>query len=189
VLLLLAALPLQAGAVTSAPTSPSVSHGSAHAGWGTDLSLAVPTTSPHFLYVDDGGLTQNSLSGYQITRQGLVPTPGSPYPTGGHAGRANSITNDIATTTANGWCLFHTELQPGRYNAGQAESFTVDPVTGALAEVSMLIVGTGSSFPTDIHASADGTQVYVTLWGPPSFLDVLTVGSGPNDSCPIPACA
>jgi hypothetical protein len=57
------------------------------------------------------------------------------------------------------------------------ESFTV-AATGALTEVSLLFLGTGSSFPADIHASADGRYLYVAVWGPPSFLDVLTVGRG-----------
>jgi 6-phosphogluconolactonase (cycloisomerase 2 family) len=136
----------------------------------------VPQTGPHFLYVDDGTFPANMISGYRITTHfGLVATPGSPYLTGGSQGVVAYGANQIATSPGSSGrqpCVFHTDE-----GSGLVESFAV-ATTGALTEVSMLFIGTGSSFPADIHASPDGRYVYVAVWGPPSFLDVLTVGSG-----------
>jgi hypothetical protein len=141
----------------------------------------LPHTGSHFLYVDDGGPTSNRISGYQITRQGLVPTPGSPYPTGGDTDgfMANGF-NQIATSAINGSCLFHTEDQFGTLQ-GQVESFSVNPATGALTEVSIIKLPGWSAPGGDVHVSADGKYVYVAQWaqlGGAYYLNALTVGSG-----------
>jgi hypothetical protein len=142
------------------------------------------STSTHFLYVDNGalgdaqqtggvGMRLDSISGYQITPGGLIPTPGSPYPTPGFQ---NSIygANSLATSLANGPCVFHTDG-----GSGQVESFSV-AANGSLSLVSTITVGTLLGTADDIHVSADGRYVYVALWNSlgPSYLDVFTVGSG-----------
>jgi|GEM_PF-493741 polyvinyl alcohol dehydrogenase (cytochrome) len=140
----------------------------------TRLHLNVPGTGTHFLYVDNGLSPNNKISGYQITSNGLVPTPGSPYSTGGLQGVAAFGANQIATSTVNGPCVFHTDA-----TSGLVESFAVNSSTGALTEVSIITVGDGSTyFPGDIHVSADGKYLYLAAWGTPSYLDVLTIGSG-----------
>jgi hypothetical protein len=172
--LLLAALPPLAHAAT-----PSASR-SFPPSWDLRLWPALPAPGPHFLYVDDGGVVRNSLSGYQITRQGLVPTPGSPYPTGGFFNGGGAGTNKIATTAANGPCLFHTDQQLGP-SAGQVESFQVNPATGALTAVSIVPLPGNEGNAGDVHVSADGRFVYVASWAQISgvfSLDALTVGPG-----------
>jgi len=142
---------------------------------GAVFAIRPSATCPtgHFLYADDG-LDPNSISGYVINANcTLTPTPGSPYPTGGGQDVAALGANQIATSMANGPCVFHTDAF-----SGQVESFAA-AATGALTEVSSILVGDHSTtFPGDIHVSADGHEVYLAVWGPPSYLDVLTVGSG-----------
>jgi hypothetical protein len=144
--------------------------------------LAAPHTAPHFLYVDDGELFSfaESISGYQITRNGLVPTPGSPYPTGGQQNPSYIGSNYIATSPGSSSrqpCVFHID---GR--SKQVESFAVAP-TGALTEVSSVILDSVlEASLNDVQVSADGNYVYVTEASvisptPPSYLHVLTVGS------------
>jgi len=188
VLLLLAAPPL-ASAAPLAPASPA-SAGAAKVGanssllgsrWRAQIAPSLTQSGPHFLYVDDGIPLTNGISGYQITRRGLVPTPGgSPYPTGGSEGIGGLGVNALATSTVNGPCLFHAELQPGQ-DESQVESFSVNPATRALTEVSIVPLAGEDSTAGDVHVSADGREVYVTqfplLFGS-YYLDVLTVGSG-----------
>jgi hypothetical protein len=71
---LLALLP---GLAQAAPLAP---QGALRPGWTARLWAALPQpgTGPHFLYLDNGGvIPSDSLSGYQLTPTGLVPTPGS----------------------------------------------------------------------------------------------------------------
>jgi hypothetical protein len=144
------------------------------------IPLAVPAGGPHFLYVDDGDAQQDGIDGYQMTRQGLVLTPGSPYPTSGYGGSGAFGINVIALSTAYGACLYHSDAQPGGLS-GQVESFTVNRTTGVLTEVSIIRLPGTYTMAGDIHAAADGHEVYVAtfpvLLGHYS-LDVLTVAPG-----------
>jgi hypothetical protein len=175
-LLLVAALPAFAHAAastaTAAPARPAAF---------ARLWSALPHTGPHFLYVDNGHPVSNSLSGYQITPQGLVPTPGSPYPTGGQFNGGAAGTNQIATAVANGPCLFHTDQQL-MVDEGQVESFRVNPTTGVLTAVSIVHLPGTYSQAGDIHVSADGRAVYVASWADVflgvNYLHTLTVGAG-----------
>lgn len=167
-MLLLIIVPSLGATVTAAPYGRTV-HApgslSPHGHWD------VPTTGNHFLYVDDAS-DPNSITGFQITPNGLTLV--GTFSTGGSGGQY--AINQIATTPANASnppCVFHNDSI-----SGQVESFTVDPATGVLTEVSIITVG---SSPNEIRASADGRYVYVTVMGvegPPSFLDVLAVNSG-----------
>jgi hypothetical protein len=137
------------------------------------VHLNVPSQGTHFLYVDNG-LGPDSISGFQITSSGLTPTPGSPYPTGGSEYLYGFGQNQIAVSSANGPCLFHTDL------SGQVESFTINASTGALTQVTSFLIGGSrtSLWPGDIHISANGLYAYVALWGPPSYIVAFTIGSG-----------
>jgi hypothetical protein len=149
--------------------------------WSARLGAALPATGPHFLYLDDGYPRNNRLSGYRITTAGLVPTPGSPYPTGGdEAGGVVVGLNQIATSAANGPCLFHTEDQPNQ-SMGQAESFQINPTTGALTEVSIVPLPGRHVQAGDVQVAADGRDIYVALYPVlvgAFYLDALTVGAG-----------
>jgi len=155
--------------ITLSGDNSSVPH---HASAVVHLDLPHDNTT-HFLYVDNG-LAPDSISGYQITSNGLVPTPSSPYPTGGASYLDTFGENFIATSAANGLCLFHTDF------TGRFESFTINSSTGALTEVSMVALGGASlqQVAGDIQVASSGLYVYVSLWGPPSYINVLTVSSG-----------
>jgi hypothetical protein len=156
-------------------------------GQGTQVALAVPAAPPHFLYEDEGGVLPfaNSIAGYQVTRHGLVPTPGSPYPTnGGYVSYGETYgANYIASSGANGPCLFLSEQQTDKVR-GQVESFAVNATTGALtagSSVPLPAPAAEHAIAGDIHASADGRDVYVTVTPQISgaaYLDVLAVGRG-----------
>jgi hypothetical protein len=70
---------------------------------------------------------------------------------------------------------------PPQDGQAQVESFRVDPRTGALTEVSILVLPGSGTVGGDVHVAADGQEVYVTttplLFGE-FTLAVLTVGSG-----------
>jgi hypothetical protein len=173
-LLLLALPPLAQAAPASSHRLP------AHSGMVAHLPLAVPAGGPHFLYLDDGDPLHDGIVGYQITRHGLVLTPGSPYRTGGtNLSDAFGI-NVIATSTSSGACLFHSDGQSGGLS-GQVESFRVNRITGALAEGSIVPLPYTYTTAGDIHVSADGRDVYVAIY--PVLLggytlDVLTIDTG-----------
>jgi hypothetical protein len=56
----------------------------------------------------------------------------------------------------------------------------VNPTSGALTLASTVTLGSLTSLPWlgDVVVAANGLYLYVALWGPPSSLDVLTIGSG-----------
>jgi hypothetical protein len=142
----------------------------------------VSATGTHFLYVDTGG---GSIDGYKVTRRGLIPTPGSPYPTGNDNDAYNAFgANQIATFSGSSgkqFCVFHTDTG-SIFGQGTVESFTVNHSTGALTKVTIMRAGQmGNYYPGDIHVSTDGNYVYVAISNAleelSSFLDVFTVGS------------
>jgi hypothetical protein len=163
------AAPPRSTKATTAVAHPSVRAAGARAVG--HVHLNVPNQGTHFLYVDNG-LAPDSISGYQISSSGLTPTPGSPYATSSTDYLYAFGENQIAISTANGPCLFHSDA------AGKVESFTINPTTGALTLASAIGLGVPPPAPGDLHVSVNGLYVYVSLWGPPSYIDVLTVGSG-----------
>jgi hypothetical protein len=175
-LVLLVGTPALVRATAAAPAQ-----NAAYASWVARIAPALPPAGPHFLYIDDGGVFQSSLSGYRLTATaGLVPTPGSPYPTDGKEGFNPIGLNYIATSAAHGPCLFHTEQQITG-TLGQVGSFRVDPTTGVLTEVSILALPGAHSPAGDVQVAADGREVYAAQW--PSlaghfYLDALTMGAG-----------
>jgi hypothetical protein len=58
-------------------------------------SFPLEVSGTHYVYVDNGA-APNSVSGYQATRTGLTPLPGSPYPTGGDGSSAGYAGNQLA---------------------------------------------------------------------------------------------
>jgi hypothetical protein len=176
-LLLLALTPLPALA-RSATRSPSLPR--ARSGWVAVIPRAVPMGTAHFLYVDDGNPVQDGIMGYRITRAGLAITPGSPYLTGGLGGGDGFGINVIATSTAYGACLYHSDAGDNGLS-GQVESFMVNRTTGALTKVSIVPLPYTYTTAGDTQVSADGRYVYVATY--PVLLggfslDILTVGSG-----------
>jgi len=131
----------------------------------------------HFLYVNDGSVP-NVINGYVINADcSLTPTPGSPYATGSDEATAAWSENQLATSMANGPCVYSTD-SGGNGGVGQVVSWSVAS-DGALTKVSAVQIANGSSsFAGDVHVSADGKFVYAPTWGPSSTLDVLAVGSG-----------
>jgi hypothetical protein len=128
---------------------------------------------------------RDAIDGYQITSHGLVPTPGSPYPTHGtYAGFGEpGDVNHIATFAGSPGrqpCLFLSDQRAGQPHA-QVESFAIAPTTGALREVSSLVLPwtEETTIGGNVLAAPDGQEVYVSVPGQfadfPSFLDVLTV--------------
>jgi len=191
-LVLLAAVPAFTAAASSQQVSPSLARylaaGNAVAGAshptgglsspGRVYPLRSQATCPtgHFLYVESGFFGgPQQISGYSIGADcSLTPTPGSPYPTGGTQNQTGYGFNTIATSIANGPCVFHADT------SGQVESFTV-ATNGALTKVSSVTVGNGSTiWPSDVHVSADGKFLYVVdAFGfSMSTLSALTVGGG-----------
>jgi len=144
--------------------------------------LGIPRTGAHFLYVDNGalgddhagevGMRLDSITAYQITLNGLIPVPGSPFPTNGFQNPVHAA-NSLAASAANGPCLFHTDG-----GTGQVESFAI-AADGALTLASSVDLNVLLGDVDDVHVSADGKYVYVAQWNllGPSYLDVLTVGS------------
>src|SRR5579872_925148 len=69
-------------------------------------SAAVPPSrGTQYLYVQNG-LPVDSISGFALRNGRLVPTPGSPYATGGGHFAPTGSANDLATSLANGACAF-----------------------------------------------------------------------------------
>jgi hypothetical protein len=173
ILLPSSALPVLAHAATPAHRS------EPRPSWNAGLWQALPHAGSHFLYVDNGGSTpSNGISGYRIAPNGLIPTPGSPYLTGGDHVRVVGGLNDIAISTLSGPCLFHTEDQLG-LDEGQIESFAIDRTTGALTEVAITKLPGAESDAGDVHVAADGRFIYVDSYadlGGKYYLDVLSVG-------------
>jgi hypothetical protein len=87
--LLLAALP----ALRAGPVAAQAAPGVIRPGSIAPAHQAAPQSGSQFLYADDGLNFGNSISGFHITRFGLVPTPGSPYPTGGNQGTGRDRLN------------------------------------------------------------------------------------------------
>ncbi len=141
-------------------------------------SLPSHTSSgPQYLYLDNGGCP-NSISGFQITSGGLVPTPGSPYATHACQGKPTLGANQIAVDAQND-CVFHSDEY-----AGMVESFSENPATGELTgPVSSLAIGDKKdNHAGDLHVATVGgvTYVFVAVW---SFqhtgnLSTLVEGSG-----------
>jgi hypothetical protein len=133
--------------------------------------------SGHFLYVNEGNTT-NAIQGFVINADcSLTPTPGSPYLTGGQEWIGYWASNQIATSVANGPCVYATD-SGGNGTQGFVDSFSVAS-TGALTKVSQVAIADGSSnYAVDVRVSADGKYVYATAVGSSTTLDALTVGSG-----------
>jgi len=130
--------------------------------------------SGHFLYADQG-TRPNAVDEYRINSDCTLTAIGS-IPTTGKQEASFYGANDIATSVANGPCVYHTD------SSGQLDSFQV-AADGTLTLVSAIKVANNSdSYAGDVHVSADGKYVYVA---DPPVLDIgsslivsLTVGSG-----------
>jgi hypothetical protein len=132
--------------------------------------------SGHFLYVNNGNAFNNSVSGFVINADcSLTPTPGSPYPTGGNEFSAGWGQNQIATSVANGPCVFSTDSNTsGGSGPGQVVSWSVAS-TGALTKVSAITIPPAGS---DVKVSPDGKYLYAVSWNTPAAISTMTIGSG-----------
>jgi hypothetical protein len=136
----------------------------------------------HFLY-EDNGSSPNYVDGYSIGANcSLTPTPGSPYATGGNSGLTGFGSNVIATSRANGPCVFHTDSGgTGTPSTGMVESFSVAS-NGALTLVSSVVVADSSYYALDTKVSADGKTVYEANVSTGLFngsqINILRVGTG-----------
>jgi len=131
----------------------------------------------HFLYVNEGNIS-NAIQGFVINADcSLTPTPSSPYPTGGQEWVGYWASNQLATSMANGPCVYATD-SGGNGTPGYVDSFSVGS-NGALTKVSQVQIADGSSAnAVDVRVSADGKYVYASAVGSAGTLNVLTVGSG-----------
>jgi len=184
-LVLLAAMPSFTLAASPAPPNVTLGHGATYARPGsgpTPLSpnrafhLRGQATCPtgHFLYVQDGGIP-STMSGFAINADcSLTPVPGSPYPTGGNEYEAGWGQNQIATSMANGPCVFESDANGSNNSIGLVQSWSVAS-DGSLTKVSTIDIPAAGS---DIKVSADGKYLYAVSWTTPASISTITVGSG-----------
>jgi hypothetical protein len=127
----------------------------------------------HFLYADEG-TSPNNVAEYTINADCSLTLIGK-VPTGSSSVIAAFGSNYIATSKANGPCVFHSDT------SGQVESFTVS-TNGSLTLASSVTVADGVSYYAgDIRISADGKTLYEANIGTGfvgSQLNALSVGSG-----------
>src|SRR5258708_6067641 len=75
-------IPVSAFGPDGARNGGAVSHGKSLTRPAVGASFSSDAKGKHFVYVNNGS-SPNSISGYQLTKKGLTPLPGSPYPTVG----------------------------------------------------------------------------------------------------------
>ncbi|HLJ67818.1 MAG TPA: hypothetical protein VKX16_10715 [Chloroflexota bacterium] len=145
-------------------------------------SAAVPPSrGTQYLYVQNG-LPVDSISGFALRNGRLVPTPGSPYATGGGHFAPTGSANDLATSLANGACAFNTESK------GQVESFAVNLPDGALTVMSQIQVGNQKFAPAGAYVTPDGSLLFVIVTaesGEPSWIYQIPIGSSCALGTPI----
>jgi hypothetical protein len=132
--------------------------------------VPLDVSGTHYVYVNNGAVP-NSISGYQATSTGLVPLPGSPYPTGGTGGGSNYGANQLALSPDH-QCLFASDAGGGTFDA-----FAID-ADGTLTQVAHVAVE--AAYPEGVAVAPQGGVVFVGIFNGYSsgLVDSFRIGAG-----------